>query len=298
MLRLDTSVLPRRLRVGTSSFGNDDWRGVFYPDGMKPADYLAHYATVLPAVEIDSTWYASPSARLVDGWARKTPDGFLLSCKVPKRITHELYLEQCDAEWDAFLGAIDRLGEKRGPLLFQFPYVAKGKDPDEYATGDDFRRRLGRFLPRLAGAGRCAVEVRNRTWLGPPLYDLLGGAGVALVLADYYTMPGAGGYFDAGDPRTADFAYVRLLGNHRAMDKLVAAAKDEGRREKEWESLLVDRSRETRAWIAVIRDLLKTGGDVFAFFNNHYAGFAPGSIDLFLRLWSDEAAAGEDARTP
>ncbi|MFH1277704.1 MAG: DUF72 domain-containing protein [Candidatus Eisenbacteria bacterium] len=288
MLRFDLAGLPPGLHLGTSSFGNADWVGPFYPEGAKAADFLRHYSALLPAVEIDATWYASPSAKLVDGWARKTPDGFKIAAKVPKRITHDLYLENCEGEWAAFLSAMDRLGEKRGPLLFQFPYVAKGRDEHEYRTGDDFRRRLERFAPHLAEAGRCAVEVRNRTWLGEELYSLLREAGAALVLADYYTMPPPEGYFEAGDPRTADFAYLRFLGHHRQMDKLVREAKEAGERKGDWESILVDRTGPTRAWIAVIRNLLQTGGDVFAFFNNHYAGFAPGSIDLFLRLWAED----------
>jgi len=288
MLTLQTDRLPSRLRLGTSSFGNDDWRGVFYPADLQPRDYLRFYAERLPTVEIDATWYASPSAKLVDGWARKVPESFRIAAKVPKRITHESYLESCDDEWTSFVRAMDRLGEKRGPLLIQFPYIAKRTDADEYRTGDDFRRRLARFLPRAAGAGRLAVEVRNRTWLGPSLFDLLGEHRVALVLTAYYTMPGANEYASIlGELPAADFAYVRFLGHHRAMDKRVREAKEAGERERDWDSLIVDRSAETRAWIGLLRTMLKSGSDIFAYFNNHYAGFAPGSIDLFARMWEE-----------
>ena len=87
---------------------------------------------------------------------------------------------------------------------------------------------------------------------------------------------------------TGPFGYIRFLGHHREMDRLVREAKVRGEREREWESLLVDRRRETAAWIAVIRNMLKTRSDIFAYFNNHYAGFAPGSIDLFTRLWREK----------
>ena len=142
MLDLDLSALPPALRVGTSSFSSKDWRGVFYPERLQPRDYLGHYAGVFPTVEIDATWHALPAPSTVRGWAERTPADFVISLKVPKTITHERYLEDCAAEWTRFLRLLEPLGEKRGPLLFQFPYVAKGKDAREYESGEDFRRRL------------------------------------------------------------------------------------------------------------------------------------------------------------
>ena len=52
---------PARIHLGTSAFTADGWEGVFYPEGLKPADYLAHYATQFGSVEVDSTFYRSPS---------------------------------------------------------------------------------------------------------------------------------------------------------------------------------------------------------------------------------------------
>lgn len=285
MLRLDRSILPPPLRVGTSSFSSRDWTGVFYPAAAAPADFLGHYASQLDTVEIDATWYAIPSEKTVAGWFRKVPDRFRFSLKVPRSVTHEAALVDCEAEWRTFLHRVEPLGDKLGPLLFQFPYVARGKDPDEYATGADFLRRLECFLPMLPDDFRYAVEVRNRTWLREPLVEMLRRRGIALVLADYYTMPRAEEYFELVDPLTAPFGYVRMLGHHRRMDELVAEAEKAGGRSRPWESLLVDRSAETSRWVAVIRRMLDRQEEIFVYFNNHYAGFAPGSIDLFLRRW-------------
>jgi uncharacterized protein YecE (DUF72 family) len=287
VLTLDLSALPERLHLGTSSFSWDDWRGNFYPEGLEPADYLGFYATVFPTVEIDATWYHAPSRRTVESWARKVPERFVFSLKVPREITHERYLEGCRDEWNAFLNVLEPLGEKRGPLLFQFPYVAKGKDADEYATGDDFRRRLRAFLPLLPEGGRYAVEVRNARWLRPPLTDLLRTRGIALALVSYYTLPGPAEWLRAVDPVTAPFSYLRFLGHREAMDKLVAAASAERGKTRDWDELLADRERETRGWMDVACRLLERGQHVFVYFNNHFAGYAPGSVDLFLKLWGD-----------
>jgi uncharacterized protein YecE (DUF72 family) len=289
MLTLDTSILPANLRVGTSSFSAKDWLGVFYPEHLKPGDYLGHYAQQMGTVEIDATWHAMPSLRIVEGWAGKVPDDFVFALKVPKTITHEHYLEDCLDEWRRFLKLLEPLGDKRGPLLFQFPYIAKGKDADEYATGRDFQRRLADFLPHLPRDGRYVVEVRNEKWLGEPLLDILRSRGIALALVAYYTMPPPQKLRSLIDPATCDFGYVRFLGHHQRMDALVQKKQREEGKNGAWNELLVDRTAETRQWIELIRELLDRRIDVFAYFNNHFAGFAPGSIELFLQLWRREA---------
>lgn len=270
--------IPAGLRVGTSSWSSDDWRGTFYSENSKPADYITEYARKLPSVEIDATFYRIPGESMVRGWREKSPGGFLFSAKVPQVITHEKYLEDCDEEFALFLSRMDLLGDRLGPLVFQFPYFAKGKDADEYATGRDFRARLGRFLERLPSDHRFAVEVRNDKWVDEPLCDLLRHHRVALVLVEYYTMPPIDRLMKRLDPITADFAYVRFLGDHKRMEALVAG------RTRPWGELAVDRTRETARWVPVVRGFLERKLDVFAYFNNHFAGFAPGSVRIFLDL--------------
>jgi uncharacterized protein YecE (DUF72 family) len=287
-LDLHLSVLPPRLRVGTSSFSSDDWRGIFYPEGMSPGDYLAHYAGILPTVEIDATWYAMPSRRTVEGWARKTPEDFIISLKVPRAITHEAYLENCQDLWERFLTLLEPLGPRRGPLVFQFPYVAKRADAVEYETGKDFMRRLEAFLPLLPPDGRHVVEIRNEKWLAGPLPALLREHSVALAVVAYFTMPPPAALFRLVDPVTAPFSYVRFLGHHKRMDGLIKKLRQERGKQRDWDELIVDRLAETRAWAAAIRRLLERDIDVFAYWNNHFAGCAPRSIELFLKVWQDE----------
>lgn len=292
MLTLDLSGIPPHLHVGTSSFSAADWCGPFYPESTPPAEYLIHYARQLRTVEIDATWHVMPNVRMTRAWADKVPDGFVFSVKVPKVITHESYLVDCEEEWRAFLRALEPLGDRLGPILFQFQYFAKGKDAIEYRTGDDFRRRLAAFLHLLPEGQRFVVEVRNSTWLTPALYDLLRGRNVALALVAFYTMPSGPALLERSDPVTADFSYLRFLGNHKAMDEKVAHARERGERQGDWSELIEDRSEETRAWVPAIRNLLGRQRDVYVYFNNHYAGFAPGSIDVFLKAWSELESRG------
>jgi uncharacterized protein YecE (DUF72 family) len=113
------------IRIGTSAFTAAGWEEVFYPAGMKPADYLSFYATKFDTVEVDSTFYRTPPLSTVKGWYSKTPKGFLFAAKVPQTITHEKVLRDCEEEMGQFLKVMDALGEKLGPLQLQFPYFNK-----------------------------------------------------------------------------------------------------------------------------------------------------------------------------
>src|SRR5258707_11480790 len=108
--------------LGTSSFTASGWDGVFYPKGMRSADYLSFYAEHFHTVEVDSTFYGCPSARNVNNWAARTPEGFIFSVKVPQVITHEKVLADCDADLNEFLATMSILGPKLGPIVFQFPF--------------------------------------------------------------------------------------------------------------------------------------------------------------------------------
>jgi hypothetical protein len=60
-------------RIGTSAFTAAGWETAFYPAGMKPADNLSYYATKFNTVEVDSTFYRTPSVAKVNGWAQGVP---------------------------------------------------------------------------------------------------------------------------------------------------------------------------------------------------------------------------------
>lgn len=267
----DTRALDPELYLGTSSWSSKDWNGVFYPEGMPPSDYLSHYATRFRTVEVDATFYRVPSESMTRKWRRDLPEGFFLAAKVPQVITHEKVLVDCEKDLQEFLATMDNLGDRLGPLLFQFPYYKK----DAGITEESFLERLKRFLPALPSGYRFALEIRNRWWLKPDFFDLLRTHHVAFALIDHPWMPAAEQYLSEMDPVTADFAYVRWLGDRYAIEA----------RTKTWDKVIIDRAGETRAWAGVVRKLLERVKPVFGFYNNHYAGHAPASIELFERIW-------------
>ncbi len=284
--------LPDNLFVGTSSWSNEDWCGSFYPDSIGAGDMISHYSQRLRTVEIDSTWYAIPARRTVDSWKAKTPPGFIFSAKVPKAISHDKYLVDCEEDLNAFLSVISHLGDRLGPLILQFPYVPKSKDAVEYATGADFLSRLRRFTPLLPREYRWGIEVRNSKWLKTELLDILREHNISLVFIDYYTMDPLPKLAHRPEVITAPFSYIRFLGNHREMDAAVTKAIEEGNRKRNWESLIIDRTEQLRSWIPPIRSLVATGNPIYVYFNNHYAGYAPGSVELFTDLYPQMPASG------
>lgn len=263
------------LYLGTSSWSAESWVGPFYPPGTRPADFLPYYATQFRTVEIDSTYYRIPSRKMVQGWRDRTPTGFTFAAKFPSAITHQKLLVDCERETDEFLGVMELLGEKLGPLLLQFPYFNQEVMPNP----DEFLSRLARYLERLPGRHRYAVEVRNKNWLAQPLLDLLRKHGVALALVDQVWMPTITQLAEKFDVLTADFTYIRWIGDRKRIEKQT----------KTWDKIIINRERETHIWARYIRQFLHRGETVYAYYNNHYAGFGPGSIALFNNTWNETA---------
>jgi uncharacterized protein YecE (DUF72 family) len=259
------------LYLGTSSWSFDDWRGHLYPSDAKSTDYLTHYAQHFPVVEIDATFYRIPTPAMVDAWYRRTPQGFRFAAKIPQVITHEKVLSDCQAELQQFTDTMRRLGEKLGPLLFQFPYFAKRR----FATPEAFLERLAPVLERLPAGVQFAVEIRNRGWITRRFLDLLRGQRVAFALIDHPWMPPIQDLIRQHDVLTADFTYIRWLGDRQAMEAVT----------QRWDRLVADRQRDTAIWVDVIRQFLAHQREVYGFYNNHYAGHSPGSIALFYDIW-------------
>jgi uncharacterized protein YecE (DUF72 family) len=119
-----TILSSAEIHLGTSAFTAAGWEGSFYPEGLKPAQYLPYYAQRFDTVEIDSTFYRTPNSSVARNWYAKTPSGFIFVAKIPQEITHRKVLNNCDAEWKQFLNAMDLLGEEGfDPITADFTYI-------------------------------------------------------------------------------------------------------------------------------------------------------------------------------
>jgi uncharacterized protein YecE (DUF72 family) len=260
-----------RLHIGTSSFSDESWVGPFYPAGTKPADFLSAYARHFDTVEIDATFYRIPSAAQARSWAAKVPAGFKVAAKVPQVITHDKLLVGCLDDMKEFLGAMEELGEKLGPLLFQFPYFRS----DAFASLDAFLSRLGPFVETLPTNRPFALEVRNKAWVGDALLSMLRRHAIAFALIDLPWMPMVDELVRKYDVVTSNFVYARWLGDRKGIEA----------KADRWDKLIVDRTAEMDRWVPALASLLERNIEVYGYFNNHYAGHAPGSIELLREVW-------------
>src|SRR5215467_14596491 len=286
LFELQTDLLPRTeeqrsnrseipgLLMGTSSFTAKGWDGTFYPRGMHSRDYLTFYAKQFRTVEIDSTFYGTPKPSTVTNWKERTPPDFVYALKIPQVITHEKVLLGCEPEFDEFIETMQLLDNKLGPMLFQFPKFDKWmlKDSEELIV------RLDKFLTRVTNpALRFVVEIRNKPWLDARLTTFLRERNVALALTDTSFMPRPWEIKQPLDLITADFAYVRWLGDRKGIEEVTTT----------WDKPIVDRAADLKNWVSFLREMVlnKNLRKIFAFANNHYAGHAPNTIKLFEKLW-------------
>lgn len=179
--------------VGTSGFSYPKWKGAFYPAKLPAKDMLGYYAGRFRSVEINQSFRKVPSAEALAAWAKQVPAGFRFAFKAPQRITHIRRLRDCGAEVTALFAALDAIGAKRGPVLFQLPPNFK-KDAE----------RLAAFLKLLPPRRRVAFEFRHASWFDAEVFALLRKRKAALCIGDEHddlAVP-----FEA----TTDWGYLRL----------------------------------------------------------------------------------------
>ena len=181
------------LYVGTSGFSYKEWKGSFYPEKIPAKEMLAYYASRLPAVEINNTFYRLPQKSMLENWRDQVPPGFRFSVKASQRITHFKRLNGVADETTYLLDTAASLGDRLGPILFQLPPNMK-KDV----------ARLEAFLEGLPVGTKATWEFRHPTWLEDDVLELLARKNHALCISDTDDMPVS--HVD----KTADWGYLRL----------------------------------------------------------------------------------------
>ena len=160
--------------AGTSGYAFKEWKGSFYPDGVKDDGMLGFYATRFPTVEINNTFYRMPKENVLEGWASQVPETFTFAIKASQRITHfgRLKPETKDA-LDYMLRNTNLLGSKLGPMLFQLPPNMQ-KDIE----------RLKVFLDFLPRTRRFTMEFRHSSWFDEDVVEALKAKDVAMTIID------------------------------------------------------------------------------------------------------------------
>ncbi len=292
------------LKIGTCSWKYDSWKGLIYEVGKtyRSDDYLSDYARVLDSVEVDQ-WFWSlfpgtvrlPESSQVRRYAESVPDNFVFTVKAPNALTLTHFYSKQPAAYAAYAGRpndsfldndlLERflehlapLGNKLGPVMFQFEYLNKSKMPSPAA----FIERFNEFITRAPKDFRYAVEIRNPNYLSAAIFEFLARNGVGFVYLEGYYMPPIGQVFETHRPPTADFAVIRLHGGDRR-----EIEKETG---EVWNQIISPRPEGIRAAARIVRSNVSRGVTTFVNVNNHFEGSAPLSIQRFL----EELAAEED----
>ena len=132
-----------RVVVGTSGWSYKEWKGSFYPAKLPQEEMLSFYAARFSSVEVNNSFYRIPSEKVLAGWAAQVPADFSFVMKASRWVTHNSRLADQDGSLEYFLRAVNPLGDRLGPTLFQLPPTFK-KDAD----------RLRSFLARYPGGGK------------------------------------------------------------------------------------------------------------------------------------------------
>jgi uncharacterized protein YecE (DUF72 family) len=187
-----------KIRVGVGGWVFAPWRGTFYPKGLPQARELEYASRRLTSIEINGTFYGSQKPASFRRWRDETPEDFVFSLKGPRFATHRRELSEAGASIERFFtSGVLELGDKLGPVLWQFPGT-KRFEPE------DFGAFLARLPEKIEGRRiRHVVEASNQSFATPAFIDLLREHGIALALIDSADRPAI---FDV----TADFVYARL----------------------------------------------------------------------------------------
>jgi uncharacterized protein YecE (DUF72 family) len=218
--------------VGTSGFASPAMRGAVPATTASAPDLLAAYATLFPAVELDSVFYRRPSADTVDTWLGATPEDFRFSIRVPREITHVDLLQAPDRTRE-FIRTVDALGPRLGTVLFTTPPTF-GCEVERFAT----------VLDAIPPGVRTAWEFRHPSWMCPDVLDQLAGRDSCPVIVEGFEEAFARELLPGGplaDRYEFPFVYVRF------------------RRESYTYADLV-------VWGDVLADVIGEGRDVYAFF--------------------------------
>jgi uncharacterized protein YecE (DUF72 family) len=168
--------MPAKLFIGTSGWNYPDWKGRFYPEGLKPKDYLSHYAKHFHTTEVNYSFYHVPRPTTYQNWAAQVPEDFVFSVKASRFITHIRRLREVAEAWQQFVQNATELGSRLGPILLQFPPSFK-KNAELLSAFLLENRHL-----RESKGVYLAFEFRHASWFDREVCDILRKHGSALVV--------------------------------------------------------------------------------------------------------------------
>ncbi len=235
--------------IGTSGWSYNHWEGIVYPGGIPSVQRLDYFMRRFNTVEVNSSFYHWPRDTTFTKWAERVPEGFLMTVKAPRGLTHAKKLLEPEQWLERMEVGLRNLGDHLGALLVQLP-------PDmEY----DYAR-LDYFLGCVPKWIRVAVEFRHPSWNREETFAVLERHQSA-----YCVMSGA--HLPCVLRVTAPFAYVRFHGPSQS--HLYAGSYSD---------------QDLAWWRDRIREWTHSSHDVWGYFNNDYHGYAVYNAERLIAL--------------
>lgn len=245
------SSLSSIIKVGTSGYSFEDWRGTFYPVDIDKGAMLAFYTQYFDTVEVNATYYRILPPVVFERMAERTPDHFEFMVKAHQATTHEGKDEKVVGTFRESIVPLVDSGKLCG-VLAQFPFRFRNTPENQ-----EYLRRCRERMPDVP----YFVEFRHRSWLTPEVGELLREHQLGFVSVDE---PKLEGLLPSRATVTTDTGYIRLHGRN-------AATWWQGGPERYDYSYSEE---ELKAWVERIKRLIEKARKVYVFFNNCHNGQA------------------------
>ncbi len=274
------------LHIGTCSWKYESWRGIIYSDS-KEKNYLREYSQHFSTVEVDQ-WFWSlfagdkvvlPKPKVVQEYADSVPEDFIFSIKVPNSITltHHYKKQKSDSlavnphflsvgAMKRFLELLEPLGDRIGPLNFQFEYLNKQK----MGGVGEFIEKFGEFVAQLPTGFKYCVEIRNPNYLTKKYFDFLAATGLHHVFLHGYYMPSIFDVYKQFGEKIRSLTVIRLHGGDRK--------EIEEQTGNEWNEIVAPKDGDLQSLATMLTDLRTRNIETFLYVNNHFEGSAPRTI--------------------
>ena len=272
--------------IGTSGYDYPEWKGEFYPQDLKRADFLSFYAEHFNALELNFSFYGMPVPEKMLSFYERTQGKINFSVKANQLLTHKIG-QDWETHAQAFKAAVNPLLEKNvlGAVLFQFP--------ESFHYTNDNRYYLAKLIQAFEGFP-VVIEFRHKEWVRESVFAGLEKMKASLCFCDMPRLKNLPNNL----PFIGDIAYIRLHGRNE--DAWYAVLRDSDSEKGDGNGTdasssgvgangsaryLYDYSAdELSQFVPVINEGLNAGKKVHVYFNNHPCGFGAKNAQLLKNM--------------
>jgi uncharacterized protein YecE (DUF72 family) len=244
--------ISNKIHIGTSGWSYKHWKGIYYPAGLKPADYLSYYSRDFHTSEINSSFYRLPSQTTIRSWLTQVPPTFIFCPKMSRFLSHMKKLHDAEEPLNRFFSIFSEMKAQLGPVLIQLPVNVH--------FHPEITEHFYQVLQKQPDY-RFGMEVRHDSWFCDESIHLLRQYKISLVIAHSQELP----YLET---ITARDIYIRFHGPKGLYSSPYS------------NSFLADYVEKFRKWES-------EGNTIWAYFNNDINGYALTNAKTMSRMIQD-----------